>query len=67
MGDNIDDLLVSGHHALSVVVLTALREGHGYREDMPTMMARAVRSVLDVEPAMSISDAYQLVNQLWVR
>ena len=64
MGNDIDDLLVSGQHALSVVVLTALREGRSLRDDMPTMMARAVRAVLDVEPERSISEAYELVNQL---
>lgn len=52
---------------MSVVVLSALRDGRSLREDTPTMMARAVRAVLNVEPALTISEAYGLVNQLWVR
>ena len=63
----MDDPLVNGQHPLSVVVLTALREGRSNREDTSKMMARAVRAVLDVESSMSISDAYGLVNHLWVR
>ena len=50
----MDDPLVSAQHPLSLVVLTALREGRSNREDTSKMMARAVRAVLDVESSMSI-------------
>ena len=63
----MEDPLVDGQHRLSTVVLTALRCGRDCREDMPTMMARAVRAVLENDPALSISDAYGLVNRLWLR
>jgi len=63
----MDDPLVNGRHPLSLVVLSALRDGRAHREDISRMMARAAHAVLAVQPAMSLTEAYGLVNELWVR
>jgi len=63
----MDDILIDSSHPMSVVVLVALREGQRLREDTPTMMARAARAALDIDPRLSVSDAYCLVNRLWLR
>ena len=67
MGVNLtDDLIVDRHHPLSGVVVAALRDGQHQGEGTPAMMARAVKAVLVTDPTMTITDAYNLVNRLWV-
>jgi hypothetical protein len=63
----MDDILIDTSHPMSVAVLVALREGRHLREDTPTMMARAARAAIEIDPSMSVSDAYSLVNRLWLR
>ena len=63
----MNEVLVDATHPMSVIILAALREGKALREDTPNMMARAVKCVLAIEPSMSVSDAYILLNRLWVR
>ncbi len=63
----MDDIHVNGHHRLSTIVLAALRDGRHHLDGVPAMMARAVRAVLDADPSLSITQAYALVNYLWIR
>ena len=61
------DLIVDHHHPMSATVLDALREGRDQGEETPRMMARAARAVILARGELSISDAYALVDQVWVR
>lgn len=62
-----DNLVVDHHHPLSSTILIALRDARGHHAGTPDMMARAVRAVLDADSTMTITDAYALVNRLWIR
>lgn len=62
MGD-----LVVEDHPLREVVTEALGRALARRRDNALALSAAVRAVLDAQPEMGISEAYDLVNSLWVR
>lgn len=59
--------LVVGQHTLRDVIADALSKSLARRSDAALALAVAVRAVLDADPTMGISEAYELVNALWVR
>lgn len=54
-------------HPLQGVIVGALTRARAKGGDDARALAAAARAVLDVQPELGISAAYDLVSRLWVR
>ncbi len=54
-------------HPLQGVIAEAVRKTKARGKDDALALAAAVRAVLEHQPELGISDAYELVSRLWVR
>lgn len=54
-------------HPLREVILSALVTARSRQDDTALALSAAVKAVLDARPTMTIAEAYELVNELWVQ